>query len=110
MSDQFGNNVDKEVWVPAKAKDWLGTAGVGTVPPVSRRLTDVIIDSCKEYALAHADGSINEDCYSNEGTARQELQYIRKQLKAYGVPEEYHPILMERTVETVAGSWKPLSV
>jgi hypothetical protein len=106
--DQYNNHVDKEVWVPLLARDWIGTVGVGTRPPAAP--TPVPLETRKQWALAHADGSVNEERYTNEGTALQELTYIRKQLKEYGIPEEYHPVLMERTVETVATSWKILSV
>ena len=64
----------------------------------------------KQYALAHANGSVNEDYYTTKDTAFLELDYIRRQLKDYGIPEEYWPILMEREVETVVGSWKTLDV
>lgn len=102
MSDQHGNNVDKEVWVPARAKDWLDW--------IEPKAPAQSLETYKQWALAHADGSINADHYISEGTARSELQHIRRQLKEYGIPEAYHPILMERTVEIVAGGWKPLNV
>lgn len=106
MSDQFGNTVDKEVWVPLGPSDWISRPAIGLdVVPMP-----VPLDTRKQWALAHADGSINEERYTNEDTAQAELVYIRKQLKEYGIPEEYHPILMERTVETIASSWRILDV
>lgn len=107
--DQYNNHVDKEVWVPLKANDWLGSEGVGTVPPPAVP-TPVPLDSYKQWSFAHADGSIGGDRFRSEGAARQELQQLRDELKGYGIPEEYWPVLMERTVETVASSWRILSV
>lgn len=107
--DQYYNQVDREVWVPLKANDWLGSEGVGTVPPPAVP-TPVPLTTHKEWALALADGKVDEQRYTDEGTARQDLQCIRYDLKGYGIPEEYWPVLMERTVETVASSWRILSV
>jgi hypothetical protein len=109
VSDQYGNHVDGEIWVPLRANDWIDKVEIGAVKDGSQKQAfpmPASLDSWKEYAFAHADGSINEERYKNEGTACQELQHIRRQLKEYGIPEEYHPVLMERTVEVIASSWK----
>jgi hypothetical protein len=59
-----------------------------------------------EFAFAYADGSLNEGMiFTSEKTALLELEYLREKFREYGVPEEYWPILMERTIETVASSW-----
>ena len=104
MSDQFGNHVDGEVWVPLKAGDWIDKVDAPK-PPVF-----VPLDSWTEYAIAYANGSVDEARFKNEGTARLELQSIRGVLKSYGVPEEAWPVLMERTVEIMSSSWRILSV
>jgi hypothetical protein len=106
VSDQYGNTVDKEVWAPLKANDWISRPAIGfdMVP------TPVPLTTHKEWALALADGKVDEQRYTDEGTARQDLQCIRYDLKGYAIPEEYWPVLMERTVETVATSWKILNV
>lgn len=103
--DQYNNHVDKEVWVPAKAKDWLGTTGVGTIIPMP-----VPLKTETQYAIAFANGSVGEERYKSEGLARGDLMEIRNLLKGYGVDEDQWPVLMERTVETVASSWRILSV
>jgi hypothetical protein len=111
LSDQYGNNVDGEIWVPARAKDWIDSVQLGAVkdgsqkPPMPHPL-----NSWSEWAIAYADGSVDEERYKDEGEARNVLQYMRRELKDYRVPEEYWPALMERTVETVATSWRILSV
>ena len=92
--DQYGNKVDGEIWVPLPQQ-----------PPVF-----VPLDSWTEYAIAYANGSVDEARFKNEGTARMELQSIRGFLKNYGVPEDAWPVLMERTVEIVSSSWRILSV
>ena len=90
MSDQFGNHVDGEIWVPLKVPAPLKTA--------------------TEYGIAYADGRIDAVLYDSEGEARMELVYKRKWLENLSIPEEYWPVLMERTVETVASSWRTLRV
>jgi hypothetical protein len=109
MSDQYGNNVDGEIRIPVR--DWIDKVEIGSVKDGSQKPPMPIpLKTFKQWAFAHADGSVNEDIHTNEGTARQELTYVRKQLTGFGIPEEYHPVLMERTVETVASSWRFLSV
>lgn len=93
--DQFGNHVDREIYVPLKAPEY-------PMPVPLRTVT--------EYGFAFADGRIAEERYDSEGEARMELVYKRKWLENLGIPEEYWPVLMERTVETVASSWRILSV
>lgn len=112
--DQYGNNVDGEIrvpikdfhtqqaWRPLTKDDWIEKADARAPVP---------LDSRTEYAFAYADGSVNEEMvFARKGIALGELEHFRKQLKDYGIPEEYHPILMERTVETIASSWRVLSV
>ena len=95
MSDQFGNHVDGEIYVPSKAP---------------RFPTPVPLKTATEYGIAYADGRVSEERYDSEGEARLELVYKRKWLENLGIPEEYWPVLMERTVETVATGWRILSV
>ncbi len=95
MSDQFGNNVDGEIWID---KVEYGAVKDGSQKPVT------------EYALAYADGSVEEESnYWSEGEALQALQRARRTLFGFGIPEEYHPILMVREVTTTYGSWRPRS-
>lgn len=96
MSDQFGNHVDGEIWVPLKAPKYP--------------LPAAPLKTATEYGIAYADGRIDEVRYDSEGEARLELMYKRKWLGQLSVPEEYWPVLMERTVETVASGWRVLSV
>ena len=124
--DQYGNSVDGEISVPVKdfhtqqpwrpltKDDWIDKVDAREKYAIPQRYVlgidvapkPVPLKTEKEWALAHADGSVNEQVYSREGTALGDLEYLRKQLKGYGIPEEYWPVLMERTVETVASSWR----
>lgn len=112
MTDQYGNNVNEEIRVPVK--DWINQVMIGAVKDGSQkpfiRVGTNAPDSWAEFAIAYADGKLDEERYSNEGTARQELKRVRRVLEEYGVPEEYWPVLMERTAEIVTGSWKARSV
>lgn len=109
--DQYNNKVDGEIWVPLRANDWIDRVEIGSVkdgsqkPPYHEPLT-----SEPEWALAYADGSIGEERFRFEGEARRALQAARQELMEFKVPEEYWPALMERTVETVASSWRILNV
>jgi hypothetical protein len=64
-----------------------------------------VTGSFKEYAVAYADGTLSM-FFRDEQEALGALQDARDTLKSLGIPEEYHPVLMERTVETVYGSWQ----
>jgi hypothetical protein len=120
LSDQYGNNVDeeirvpikdfhgKETWTPLGIHSWIET--YGTKDGSQKPPTPVPLKTWSEWAIAYADGSIGDVHYKVEGEALKKLQIMRRELKSYGVPEEYWPALMERTVETVATSWKILSV
>lgn len=94
MSDQYGNHVDGEVWVPVKFDYVFAT------PTTSM-----------EYALAFADGMLDgEGVYDRESDARRRLVIMREELKHFRIPEEYWPILMEREVSITRSSWKPMDV
>jgi hypothetical protein len=108
VSDQFGNTVDKEVWVPARAKAWLDGTGVG------RAKFDYVYQTPKasmEYAIAYADGNVDDEgTFTTEGDARRRVMAIRRELEVYGIPEDLWPIVMEREVSITRSSWKPLNV
>lgn len=108
MSDQLGNNVDEEIWVPARAKDWIDGIGVG------KGKFDYVFQTptaTVEYALALADGRLDrEGVHTDEGEARRRLAVIRRELQVYRIPEEYWPILMQREVSVTRSSWKQLDV
>ena len=110
MSDQFGNTVDKDVWVPARARDWLGTTGVGI--DVGKGRFDYVFATpaaTVEYALAFADGMLDgEGVHTDEGEARGRLTAIRKELKFYRIPEEYWPVLMQREVSITRSAWQKI--
>ena len=120
MSDQYGNNVDeeirvpikdfhgKETWTPLGIHSWIET--YGTKDGSQKLPTPVPLNTEKQWALAYADGRVDDHRYDSEGAARQELQYQRAWVARLGIPEEYWPVLMERDVETVATSWRILSV
>jgi hypothetical protein len=114
--DQWNNHVDEEIRIPIKdfhnKTEWspLGKNSWMEKPAVSIDATPcfVPLKTSTEWAIAHQDGSVSET-YNIEDVARFDLGCAREVLKMYRVPEEYWPILMERTVETVASSWRILS-
>lgn len=63
-----------------------------------------------EWLIRYANGNLHneDDPFTSEGEALKELTRLRKGLDAYGVPEEYLPILVKRDIETVVtvGSWQ----
>jgi hypothetical protein len=64
-------------------------------------------DSHFEWAVQLANGTImdEEHPYVNEGEALKALQRERQHLRAYGVGEEYLPILVRREITLTTGSW-----
>jgi hypothetical protein len=104
VSDQYGNKVDGEIWID-QVVQYYGAKDGSQKPPMPASL-----DSWTEFAIAFADGKIDEERFSDEGLARQQLKRIRSLLEEYGVPEEGWPVLMEREVEIIATSWKILNV
>jgi len=100
VSDQFGNNVNEEIWITKDSTVTVTTSG----PHFSS--TDVK----HEYGIAYADGKVDDVLYDGEGEARLALMSIRQYCKQLGIPEDYHPILMKREIITTTGSWKHLSV
>lgn len=115
--DQWNNSVDGEIRIPVKGWEPLGRNSwiekVDTYTPKDgsqKPPAFTPLDTRKEWGIALADGSIEGVLYETEGEARQELQYKCVWLAKLGVPEEYWPVLMERDVETVATSWRILSV
>lgn len=67
-----------------------------------------------EWLIRYANGILhNEDePFADEASALKALTQLRKGLDAYGVPEEFLPILVRREIETVVtvGSWEVLYV
>ena len=62
-----------------------------------------------EWVVQLANGAIvdEEKPFSNEGEALKALQRERQHLRAYGVPEEYLPVLVRREIVLTTGSWGP---
>jgi hypothetical protein len=114
LSDQFGNTVDREVWVPLTADSWLNDRPIGIDVGVGKGRFDYVFHTpttSMEYALAFADGMLDgEGVHTNEGEARQRLMTIRRELQVYHIPEDHWPILMEREVSITRSSWKPMNV
>jgi hypothetical protein len=101
VSDQYGNKVDGEIWIDQVVQ--YGTEDGSQKPkPVLRTAT--------EYGIAYSDGRVDDILYDSESEARSELVYKRRWLEKLSIPEEYWPVLMERTVETIASSWRILDV
>ena len=118
--DQYGTHVDEEIRIPIKYAGWDETGewkplGVNSWIEMvetygTKDGSQKPLKTGKEWAIAHADGTVDHVRYEMETEAKWELEVIRSQLKMYRIPEEYWPVLMERTVETVASSWKILDV
>jgi hypothetical protein len=95
--------------------DFIGQQGVGTWGAPHRSGYGVLGASAKPPAVAVEYGIKNysEDAppyaYDNEGAALRALTHQRKELARFGVPEEFWPILLKRSVEIVTGSWEQLS-
>lgn len=96
--------------------DFIGTEGVGTTwPPPQRSGYGVLGASAKPPAVAIEYGIKNHSekeppwAYDNEGAALRALTHQRKELARYGIPEDYWPILVKRTVEVVTGSWEHMN-
>lgn len=102
--------------------DFIGQEGVGTFgagygdwPPPQRSGYGVLGASQKPPAVAVEYGVKNYAqteppyAYDSEDAALRALTHQRKELERYGVPEEFWPILLKRTVEVVTGSWEQLS-
>ena len=92
----------------------MGMSGVGTVWPAptaggvmgtGARPADIR----SEYGIQFHDNRAVVMIYDNEGAALRTLTHQRKDLLRMGIPEEYWPVMVKRTVETIVGSWKPLS-
>lgn len=64
-----------------------------------------------EWAIQLANGAIinDEKPFPDEGEALKALQRERQHLRAYGVGEEYLPILVRREIVLTTGSWEVLS-
>ena len=62
-----------------------------------------------EWAVQLANGVIidEEKPFIVEGEALKALQRERQHLRAYGVGEEYLPILIKREIVLSTGSWGP---
>lgn len=60
-----------------------------------------------EFGIQNHGGLVGEP-YASEGQALHWLQHQRRELSGMGIPEEFHPVLVTRRIETITGSWKPL--
>lgn len=62
-----------------------------------------------EWVVMLANGTLlDEDKpFATEGEALKSLQRERQHLRAYGVGEEYMPILVSREIVLTTGSWRP---
>lgn len=60
-----------------------------------------------EWGILLANGDVlDEDKpFATEGEALQALERERKHLRAYGVGEEYLPMLVRREIVLTTGSW-----
>jgi len=60
-----------------------------------------------EWVVALVNGTLldEEKPFVDEGEAMKALQRERQHLRAYGVGEEYMPILLKREIVLTTGSW-----
>jgi len=65
-----------------------------------------------EWVVQLANGALldEEKPFTVEGEALKALQRERQHLRAYGVGEEYLPVLVKREIVLTTGSWGPINV
>ena len=80
--------------------DFIGMGGVGTTWPGPKR-----VHYDEEWGvMVHGDTVIVS--YDSYDAALRALEHHRTGLRKLNIPEEYWPILVSRTVETMHGSWR----
>jgi hypothetical protein len=105
--------------------DFIGQEGVGTTPvwvepvgtwPAPQRSGYGVLGATAkppavavEYGIKNYSEAAPPYAYDNEGAALRALTHQRKELARFGVPEEFWPVLLKRSVEVVTGSWEVLS-
>jgi hypothetical protein len=93
--------------------DFIGQEGVGaTWPGPQRSGYGVLGASAKPPAVAVEYGIKNHAqteppyAYDSLDASVRALTHQRKELARFGIPEDYWPILVKRSVEVVTGSWE----
>lgn len=95
--------------------DFIGQQGVGTWGAPHRSGYGVLGASEKPPAVAVEYGIKNFSqaepayAYDSEDAALRALTHQRKELSRFGIPEDYWPVLLRRSVEVVTGSWEHMS-
>jgi hypothetical protein len=83
--------------------DFIAQQGIGTWPGPDRFRPAGIRT---EWGIQVHDNTATVVSYDSQDAALRTLEHYRKTLRALGIPEEYWPILLSRTVETTVGSWR----
>lgn len=95
MSDFIGTNGIGTWGAPASGG---GVLGASARPAANRT----------EYGIQFHDQATVVLVYDNEGAALRTLTHNCKELQRMGIPKEYWPILVRRSVETVVSDWRPV--
>jgi hypothetical protein len=84
--------------------DFIGSQGVGMVwPGPDRTRTNGYTE---EFGIKLHGNDVVIALYENHASAMRILDHHRADLRKLNIPEEFWPILVSRTVETVVGSWR----
>lgn len=59
-----------------------------------------------EWAIQLHGDTVPVVLYDSYAAAKRTLDHHRTDLRKLNVPEEYWPVLISRSVETLAGSWR----
>lgn len=70
-----------------------------TAKPVANRI---------EYGIQFYNQGAVVLAYDNEGAALRALTHNCKELQRMGIPRDYWPVLVRRSVETVVSDWRPV--
>jgi hypothetical protein len=83
--------------------DFFGQQGVGTWPGPERTRPSGLHE---EWGIkVHGNNAVILS-YDSYASAIRTLTHQRKDLARLGIPEDYWPVLVSRTVETTVGSWR----
>ena len=90
--------------------DFISMEGIGTTWPAPAGGSVLGVGARpaairSEYGIQFHDQAAVVMVYDNENAAMRTLQHQRADLKRMGIPPEYWPMLVQRTVETAVSNW-----
>lgn len=87
--------------------DFIDGKGVGMVWPGPEKTRPAGIR--EEWGIKVHGNDAVVMTYDSYSAAMRTLTYQRTDLRKLGIPEQFWPILVSRTVETAVGSWRQCS-